>query len=85
MSKTSQIKKNIKLSSDLTNYLMDNPLTLAGLPSNASVVAFSKDDHTLNKVNTTMIESLINEGTIVVKAEETNKEKLPWKFTPIFP
>ena len=85
MTQTSQIKKNFKLSTDLSNYIFDNPRSLGGLPSNASIVAFSEDDETLNKANNTIIESLLSEGTVVIKAQETKKEKTSWKFTPIFP
>ena len=83
MSKKSQMTKNIKLSNDLSRYIVNNPQVLVGLPSNASVVAFSKDDESLNKANNTIIKSLLNEGTVVVKAQETNKDKNPWEFTPV--
>lgn len=85
MSKPSQIKKNIKLSTDLSNYLVSNPRTLTELPNDASFVVFSEDDKALNRVNGTIIDSMLNEGTIVVKAQETKKQREPWKFTPIFP
>jgi hypothetical protein len=83
MSTQSQIKKNLKLSNDLSTYLIDNPQTLAGLPSNSSIVAYSKNDETLNKANDGIVKSLMNEGTTVIKAIEPNQEKLPWKFSSI--
>ncbi len=85
MTQTSQIKKNFKLSTNLSNYIFDNPHTLGGLPNNASIVAFSEDDELLNKANNIIIKSLLNEGTVVIKAQETKKAKTSWKFTPVFP
>lgn len=85
MSQASQIKKNFELSSALSNFILDNPNTLKNMPSNASIVAFSEHDESLNKANDIMIDGLLSEGTVVIKAQESKEEKTGWKFTSIFP
>lgn len=83
MSKKQQIDKNLKLSGELAQFLVENPYLFDKLPKNASFVVFSSKDNKLNKVNEKLLESLLDEGKEVVKVEETNDNNNPWKFTPI--
>lgn len=75
-----QVSKNLKLTEKLLDYLAKNP---GDSSSNISYVMFSKDDEALNKANLKLVDSLLKEGKRVVKAEESNDKKLPWKFTQV--
>ena len=41
MSKNQQVKKNIELSSELSQYMLENPSLAADMPSHSSYVVFS--------------------------------------------
>lgn len=82
MTKTKQIKKNLKLSEQLLNYLASNPTDAPGKKAgNVSYVVISKDDKELNKLNYNLIVGLQDEGKTVIKAEQTQDKKQPWIFT----
>lgn len=83
MSKKKQIDKNIKLSEKLATFIAENPDLYQDLPSHASFVVFSLRDKELNKINQKLIQSLLQEGKQVVKAEETEDKSKPWKFIPV--
>ena len=83
MSTKIQTEKNLKLSQKLAAYLVNHPDASGKLPADASFVTFSAGDNALNKTNSKLIEELIDEGKNVVKAEETNNSKMPWRFTAI--
>lgn len=83
MSSNQQIKKNIELSGKLANYLAENPTFMDENSENTSYVAFSSRDDELNKLNTELLKSLLDEGRKVVKAEETKDKNNPWKFTQV--
>ncbi len=85
MTKKIQLKKNLKLTEKLATYIIDNPSVTKGIPSNASYVFYSATDKKLNKTNDAIIKSLLNQGTAVVKAQETQNTKIPWKLTPVSP
>ena len=80
MSKSSQISKNIKLSSKLAEYLASSEFTNTVTISNASFVPFSATDLALNKENKKIVRELQKEGTKVIEAKETKSLNNPWKF-----
>lgn len=83
MSKQQQVEKNLKLSEKLANYMVTHPDILGKLPKKASYIVFSLKDKELNKLNSNLIDGLIEEGKKVIKAEETVDKNHPWKFTHI--
>jgi hypothetical protein len=83
MSTKTQAEKNLKLSEKLADFLVSHPEVSKTLPDDASFVTFSAEDTNLNEVNMKLIKELLEEGKHVVKAQETNNEKHPWKFSPI--
>jgi hypothetical protein len=83
MTKHDQVIKNLDLSEKLANFIAGNPKELKGLPEDASFVTFSSTDKNLNKTNKDLIKGLLEEGRKVIKAEETNDKRNPWKFTPV--
>lgn len=83
MSIKTQASKNLKLSEKLAQFLVNHPKATEKFPKNASFVTFSAQDKNLNKVNKQLINELLEEGKKVIKAEETNDRKLPWRFTAI--
>lgn len=85
MTKTQQVGKNIKLTEKLATFIQNHPKKVKDLPQDASFVAFSLNDNKLNKKNNDLLDLLIQKGTAVVKAEETNNSKSPWRFTSITP
>jgi len=80
MSKTSQLKKNAKLSEKLAEYIASNPSATVDLPEDASFVVFSSKNGELNRLNENLVESLRCEGKDVVKATEKESKKQPWSF-----
>ncbi len=76
-----QIAKNLELSERLLNYLSNNPQQVAY--ENVSYIVITKADEELNKINLSMIDSLVKEGKKVVKALETQDKTLPWKFSQV--
>lgn len=83
MTKKIQLQKNLMLSEKLAAYILDNPSVTKGIPSNASYVFYIAKDKKLNQANEAIIKSLLNQGTAVVKAQETQNTKTPWKLTPV--
>ena len=83
MTKAKQTTKNIKLSEKLASFIEENPSAVKDLPNDASFVFFSSKDKELNKVNSKLVDSLVGSGSKVVKAEETNNKKQPWRFIPV--
>lgn len=81
MSKKQQAQGNLHLTVKLTDYLSKNPeIDKHVWESGVSLVPFSANDNRLNKENDKLVEELLAEGKIVVKAEETKNSKEPWKF-----
>lgn len=80
MSTKQQIEKNIKLSSKVASYIMDNPQVVSNVPEDSSYVVFSVDDQELNNRNEDLLVSLKNEGKNVVKVQETKNKAMPWNF-----
>jgi hypothetical protein len=78
MSKKQQIQKNLKLSEELMEYLADNPYN--SKEKNVSFVVFTQNDKELNKLNSNLINSLIEEGKHVIKAIQTSDKNHPWSF-----
>lgn len=85
MSNQQQTIKNTKLSAKLADYIFKNPQSIKGTPDDASYVVFSAKDKELNKLNEKIITNLIKKGQNVIKANETNNKKLPWKLIAITP
>lgn len=84
MSTNQQLKKNLKLTENLMEYLADNPSDSPSLKWGAvSFVIWSKDDSKLNNLNTKLIESLQEEGKKVVKAIQTQDKNEPWTFAQV--
>lgn len=83
MTKTDQFQKNVKLSSEVADYLVDNPEYLEKY-GNSSVVVFTKDDKSLNKLNRTLVSHLKKEGKKIVKATKTQKKSEPWHFEFVY-
>ena len=81
MSTKLQITKNIELSEKLLDYLSHNPQS--NIHKNVSYIIVTKEDEELNKLNLSMVDSLIKEGKKVVKALETNDKSFPWKFASL--
>ncbi|OGG24417.1 hypothetical protein A3A79_04505 [Candidatus Gottesmanbacteria bacterium RIFCSPLOWO2_01_FULL_43_11b] len=81
MSKAKIIFKNISLSEKFSLYYLDNPNLFVDFPNNASIVIFSKSDNELNKSNDKILKDLIQEGTEVVKVQETSDQNTPWRFS----
>ena len=80
MSNKKQVEKNLKLSSRVASYIMENPDAVKKVPKNSTYVIFSVDDQELNKKNEKMIFSLKNEGKKVIKVFETKNKTNPWNF-----
>lgn len=85
MSKQQQIKKNLELSAKLADYLAKNPDIEEQTTKDISYVFFSATDQLLNKTNLKLAKSLIEEGKVVIKAEETMNKSNPWKLIPLTP
>ena len=86
MSKKQQAQKNLNLTVKLTDYLAGNPeMDKYVWGSGVSLVTFSATDKKLNNANQELVESLLEEGKKVVKAQETKNSKQPWKFTSASP
>lgn len=83
MTKQQQTTANMKLLEKLTNYLAENPQKDIHDERESSYVLFSSDNDELNVLNQKLLKTLINEGEVVIKAEETNSKVSPWKFTPV--
>lgn len=75
-----QVEKNIKLSSKVASYLMENPDAVKGVPKHSTYVIFSADDQELNKKNGQLLSSLKSEGKKVIKVIETKNKTNPWNF-----
>lgn len=81
MSKNKQIEKNLQLSGELMEYLADNPSQSPTKKwGSVSFVVLTKNDDKLNKFNSQLIDSLLDEGKKVVKAVQTSDKKHPWTF-----
>ena len=85
MSKNQQVKKNIELSSELSQYMLENPSLAADMPSHSSYVVFSSKDKELNKLNEKLADKITKEGRQVVRAQKTGDEENPWTLTPLNP
>ncbi|MBI2330069.1 hypothetical protein HYU94_01645 [Candidatus Daviesbacteria bacterium] len=85
MSKKQQVKKNLELSAKLADYLAKNQDIEEKTAKDISYVFFSATDQLLNKNNLKLARSLIKEGKVVVKAEETKNRSNPWKLIPLTP
>lgn len=81
MTKTMQLDKNLKLTSKLAEYIVENPKAVADLPSEASYVVFSASDKKLNELNKKLFKNIAKSGQQVVKAEQTKSKTIPWKFS----
>ena len=81
MSTKLQIKKNLRLSEKLLDYLSKHPRN--NKQENISYIVFTKEDNELNKENLVMAKSLAKEGKRVVKAIETNNKSTPWEFASL--
>lgn len=83
MTKQLQRKKNFDLAEKLADFLVKNPDPLGDTPKNTSYVVLSSADKKLNKENERLIQSVLEEGKYVVKAQQTTDKHNPWKFTPV--
>lgn len=79
MSSKKQFEKNVKLSEDVANYLVDNPDYLIKY-GNSSFIVFTKSDKDLNNMNQDLLLDLLDEGKKVVVVTQTSKKSNPWKF-----
>lgn len=83
MKKENQLKKNLKLTSRLLDYLAKHPEAASEIPSETSYIVFSSNDQNLNEQNEKMLKKLRSEGQKIVKA--TNKPgPNPWKLEFLF-
>ena len=80
MSKKKQLEKNINLSTKFTSYVENKPDLANKISSSSQYVILSADDKELNNMNESIIESLVKQGKKVVKVQETNNPKAPWKL-----
>ena len=83
MTKQAQTSKNLKLSAKAAEYISENPDSIKDFTGNLSFVVFSANDDSLNKVNTNLAKKLKNESKNVIKVQQTNDKKFPWKFTSL--
>lgn len=83
MIKKAQTKKNLELSEQLADYIVNNPGAVKDLPKNVSFVVFSSEDESLNKENEGLIKSVVAEGKKVIKAIQTKDKVHPWKFSRV--
>lgn len=77
-----QTSKNIDLTHKLIKYLV-NGKNVPDLPQDVSFVPFSNTDKRLNKANGDLLEALLKEDKLVVKAEEPKTKNESWKITPV--
>ena len=83
MKKENQLKKNLKLTSRLLDYMAKHPEAASKVPSGTSYVVFSSDDPGLNEENEKMLKKLKSKGQKIVKA--TNKPgPNPWRLEFLF-
>lgn len=78
MTKHQQVIKNIDLSQELMDYMVSHKVRTK---PNYSYVVFVENDITLNKMNTKLVDELLQEGRKVVKAQKTTNPKKQWIFT----
>ena len=83
MTKTTQAKKNLRLSEKLVDYLMKHPKAVVNRPKHVSFIVFSSADEALNKENEKLIDSVIAEGKKLIKAIQTKDKSNPWKFSQV--
>jgi hypothetical protein len=60
--KETLVKKNIEMSFQFLEYLMDNPEELKKIPQNASVFILTPDDEDLLQLNFFLIEKALKRG-----------------------
>lgn len=82
MTKKQILAKNIQLSEKLANFIVKSKHNIKKISTGDSYVVFSATDKTLNRMNKRLVDSLVKQGKKVIKAEETEDNKDPWKFTP---
>ena len=73
--------KNIQLSEKLANFIVSSKQNVKKNATGDSYVVFSATDKTLNRMNKRLVDTLLKQGKKVIKAEETQDNKNPWKFT----
>jgi len=83
MTKKQIVAKNIQLSEKLANFIVKNKQSVKKISASDSYVVFSATDERLNRMNKKLVDTLVRQGKKVVKAEETQDNKNPWKFTPV--
>lgn len=77
MSKAQQMALNIELTELLANYIIGNPKLLTEYVG-CSYVVFDESNEELNKLNESLIKSLLDEKRIVVTAVKTKDKANPW-------
>lgn len=80
MTKHTQVVKNIELSEELMNYLIDKKIKTE---PNSSFVIFIEGNKELNKLNLKLVDELLEEGKKVIKATKTKDKTNPWILTTI--
>lgn len=83
MTKQIQTSKNLKLSAKVAEYIAKNPDSVKNFKGDLSFVVFSANDDSLNKTNIGLVKKLSHEGKNVIKVQQTNNRKSPWKFIPL--
>ena len=77
--------KVIKLSFDLTNYLIDHPELLKKYQNNDNFVIFVKDNKVVNTQSETILVEILKKGFDAIKAVKTSDTQNRWHFEVINP
>lgn len=83
MSNKQQTEKNLALVEKLIHYLNKSSAQSIKRPENASYVVFSADDEELNKMNESLLQSLIKEKKPVIRAVEPKTKTGKWELIPL--
>lgn len=75
-----QLEKNLKLTDELSEFILKHPKTQEGFPKKVSIVILSEKDQKLTKANTSMLKELLKKGEEVVVAIKTKSKLDPWRF-----
>jgi DNA uptake protein ComE-like DNA-binding protein len=79
MTQKNRVTKNISLSFDLTQYLMDNP-KISQKYKQEEFVVFTETNNNINKASSGLLEEIQKKGRKVIKAIRKNSVKNDWRF-----
>jgi hypothetical protein len=79
MTQKNRVTKNISLSFDLTQYLIDNP-RISQKYKQEDFVVFAENNKSINAANSGLIKEIQKRGKKVIKAIRKNGVKNDWRF-----